>query len=336
LAGCLAAASPSFAQNAAADVLFDEGRKLMAAGHYEEAIPKLKDSYRLEAAAGTLLNLAECYVRTNRTASAWSTYREAAAISASMGEKDRERYAEKHADELKAQLSMLTIVVEPPSRVPGLAVGVNGTAVPEALWGQPFPVDPGTVSIDASAPGKRAWHTSASVKVGADAVTITLPALEDAPVTPATVPAAKEPVKAAATVPAAAPPAGVSPGPAESKAPSSAGSGQRLAGFITGGAGLVGVGVGTALWFNAEATIRDAHCPNQTCVIGVGNPQKHEQGRSEEKAAVAVLGVGGAAVVTGVILLLTAPSRSEMSDSGVSVGFDVGPRGSRLLVGGAL
>ena len=70
------------AQATGADVLFDQGRKLYTAGKYEEAAEKFRESQRLDPAPGTLLNLAECYVKLGKTASGWSTFREAAALAA--------------------------------------------------------------------------------------------------------------------------------------------------------------------------------------------------------------------------------------------------------------
>src|SRR5688572_3120545 len=76
-------ATSASAQGIGADGLFDQGRKLMGDGNYALAAQKLEESHRLEPAPGTLLNLAECYVKLGRTASAWSTYRTAAALAAS-------------------------------------------------------------------------------------------------------------------------------------------------------------------------------------------------------------------------------------------------------------
>src|SRR5450432_3403221 len=72
--GLATMAAPSFARaddSAAAQALFDQGKKAMAALNYAEACPKLEESYRLQEALGTLLNLADCYQRQGKLASAW-------------------------------------------------------------------------------------------------------------------------------------------------------------------------------------------------------------------------------------------------------------------------
>ena len=90
LASCLCAAglasvtSDARAQarpedRAAAESLFSDARRLMQAGDYEQACPKLEASRRLEPGLGTTLNLGDCYEKLGRTASAWGEFRGAAA-----------------------------------------------------------------------------------------------------------------------------------------------------------------------------------------------------------------------------------------------------------------
>src|SRR5512138_843971 len=62
---------------AAARVLFQEARTLADAGDYPAACPKFIDSYRLEAAIGTLLNMADCERRQGQLARAWVSFQKA-------------------------------------------------------------------------------------------------------------------------------------------------------------------------------------------------------------------------------------------------------------------
>ena len=72
--------TPSLAQPrdaAAADTLFRQGREAMKAGDYATACPKFEESQRLDPAAGTVLNLAQCEDQQGKFASAQQHYREA-------------------------------------------------------------------------------------------------------------------------------------------------------------------------------------------------------------------------------------------------------------------
>src|ERR1051326_9215354 len=83
-------AEPTASDKAAAEGLFGDARKLMEAGNYREACPKLEASQRLDPGVGTLLNLADCYEHSGRTASAWMEFLEAASAARESGSADRE------------------------------------------------------------------------------------------------------------------------------------------------------------------------------------------------------------------------------------------------------
>src|SRR5436305_1863991 len=80
-----------------AQALFEEGRRLMAAGKYAEACPKLAASQKLDPGAGTLLNLASCYEKAGQNASSWATFKEAAAAARQSGHADWEKAAREKA-----------------------------------------------------------------------------------------------------------------------------------------------------------------------------------------------------------------------------------------------
>src|SRR5688500_5437698 len=91
-----------------ADELFAEGRRLMARGDYDQACPKFAEAERLRHGVGTLLNLADCYERLGKTASASRVFLEAAAAAHAASDA-RVEIARDRARALEGRLLRLTI-----------------------------------------------------------------------------------------------------------------------------------------------------------------------------------------------------------------------------------
>ncbi|MGH7271978.1 MAG: hypothetical protein ACREJ3_16230, partial [Polyangiaceae bacterium] len=124
-----------------AESLFEDGRALVSAGKIAQACPKFADSERLDPSVATLLNLASCWEKLGRSATAWETYREAASAANAGGRKDYLETALRHADALAPRLARLTVTVADPA--PSQIVKRDGVAVDAAEWGLAIPIDPG-------------------------------------------------------------------------------------------------------------------------------------------------------------------------------------------------
>jgi len=111
----------SSGSSAAAQALFDEAKRLIQQGDAAAACPKLEESERLEPGIGTKLNLANCYEKVGRTASAWILYLEVESDTKRNGQVERQTMAHNRAAALQPRLSHLTISVSPKSRVAGLS-----------------------------------------------------------------------------------------------------------------------------------------------------------------------------------------------------------------------
>ena len=140
------------AASAAATALFAEGRKLVKEGKYAEACPKFEASLKLEHTNGTLFSLADCYAQVGRTASAYARYNEVIERFKHDND-DRLPLAQKNLADLTPRLAWLTIRVADAARVPGLQITRNNAVVPEALFDNSVPVDPGQYAIVVSATG---------------------------------------------------------------------------------------------------------------------------------------------------------------------------------------
>lgn len=158
-----------------AEELFRRAKALMAEKKDREACPLLEESERLDPQIGTLLNLAICHENMGRIASAWGEFK---AVEQRANRNDRVKMAHDRAARLEARLSRLKIVAtEKPA---GLVVKVDGETTGEPLWGG-VAVDPGTRTIEASAPGKVTATVKADVEGEGALVTVTVPRLEDQP-----------------------------------------------------------------------------------------------------------------------------------------------------------
>jgi hypothetical protein len=310
------AAKPSSASSeaAAAQALFYEARALMQKGSYREACPKLEESLRLAPGLGTQFNLADCNEHLGKIATAWVSFLDVAAQAKATNQPTRETVAQKRAAALEARVPRLVVdVIEPPE---GLELTHDGVVVGAAAWGTAVPVDPGSHTVAASAPGKRPWTTTVAAAEG-EIARVEVPELLSAAPIVATSPTgrngdegAPSPVASGATTTTTS----SKPDRATSFPPAvveRAGSPQRTIGWIVIGIGIVGVGVGAGFGL-ASIGKRDesrSYCVGDAC-DATGVALRDDAIRNGNIATVATL-AGGAVVAGGLILALTAPKTTE-------------------------
>jgi hypothetical protein len=175
------ATSASASGASAADALFAEGRDLVDAKRYSEAIAKFSESQKLDPGVGTLLNLAYCYEQIGKTGTAWSTYRAAAAAAREQADAEREQFANERAVRLQGSLAYLTVQLPPSGEPDDLAITLDGAVLPRNTWGTASPIDPGPHDVRATAEGHRPWSYTMEIQAGAGSA-ISIPVLEaDAP-----------------------------------------------------------------------------------------------------------------------------------------------------------
>lgn len=264
----IGAAAPARAQSADAETLFQQGRALVKQGKLAAGCDKLAASARIDPSVGTLLNVGDCREREGKLASAWAAFEKARSLAKQTAhDEQREHEAARRAAKLAPQLATLTIAVADSSD--GLVIRRDHEPIDRALWSTPAPVDPGSYSITAEAPGHKTWHSTVVVASRAHAQ-IVVPVLEAEPPPPV----------AAAPLPAPAPARAIEPAPAPVSAPapipappprfiheratwSTARRGAVALGI--GGAAALGVGVYFGLRANDLQHQADARCPSATC-----------------------------------------------------------------------
>ncbi len=153
-----AAGSPS------AEVLFQEGRRLLLSGRTAEACAMLRESLAIEPASGTLLNVALCDERLGRTATAFDEYREAARLARRQGRDDRAAVAVERGDALRPRLARVTVMA--PHAPPGMIVECDDGPFDGQGLGVPVALNPGLRRLTVSAPRHRPWSTSLELRDG--------------------------------------------------------------------------------------------------------------------------------------------------------------------------
>jgi hypothetical protein len=174
-------AQPAGAQ---AEVLFREGRDLMAAGKYTEACASFEQSQKLEPALSTLLNLAGCREKAGQLATAWGLFLEAERQT--RGAKDASTrklndVAKTRAQKLEPRVSKLAINVPQNSQVDGLEILRDKERIEPVMWNRALPIDGGTYTISARSPGASTWSTQVTIGAEGDTKTVDVPDLRNLP-----------------------------------------------------------------------------------------------------------------------------------------------------------
>jgi serine/threonine-protein kinase len=282
-------------EKARAEALFDQSITLMKAGSFADACPKLAESQRIDPAVGTLLYLGDCLDKTGHVAAAWATFREANALARTQNQTQRADLARDRAASLEKKLPYLRFDGSSASNVTELTL--DGTQIGRATWTDEMPVDPGDHAVEVSAKGF--VKQTLTVHVGpAEHRAVTLPVL------------AKEP---AAAKPAPEPTPDTTPKPAViTPTPDRANTGQwrRPASYALGGAGVVGVAIGSAFGVTAFSKWDSAKplCPNDHCTHeGAGYAS---DARSASTVSTVAFTAGIVLIAAGAYLFFTSPPRA--------------------------
>ncbi len=287
-----------FAQTEQAVALtrFNKGRDLFIAGNYAQAVVEFRAAAELVESPNTRLYIARCEKELGHLARAYVEYQRAATEAADRAQSDP-RYAstrdaaKQESAATEARLGHVTV------RGAGLpkdvVITVAGSPMSAAAIGVSAPVDPGRVSIGAKAKGYKAFRKSVDVTAGADVVVDV--SLEEDPDT------IREP-----TIPETKVTDSKATGVTDEDAPHPevrrVGGGVRVAGYLVGGVGAVGVvlfGTFAVLAQNKFSQIQNA-CG--TRCDGTWN-SAIDEGKRDQLIANASLGVGATLLVAGAIMI---------------------------------
>lgn len=272
----------------AANALFYQARTLMKDGRYREACLRFEESLKLEYGVGTDFNLADCNEKLGKVATALSGFQRVADAARKQNQPEREQLARQRARALEPRVPRLVLDV-PSGGAARLEITRDGVSVDAASWGVPQPVDPGPHHVTATASGRAAWETVVNASEGARVV-VTIP---------------RELTEPAAAI-AETTPTTIAPPVTEERHAL-----LRPAGWALGTLGLVSLGIGTGFAIDSvdRGARSKASCRGDLCNAR-GLELRSDAIRSGNVATVTMIG-GAAALVAGVVLVLTAPTDSR-------------------------
>lgn len=335
-------ADPAGHDPVAARALFNAGKALLESGDWNEACEKFEKSLTLDRNVSTLIKIARCREREGKLATAGDDYERALSLNRENVDQSAKRRAELAAT-IEREFALLRpriprlriVVVDPPS---GLTIRRNGNLVPRAVLGESLPVDPGVHEISLEAPGYAAQRTTVTVSEG-KAPNEDIEVSFRGRLEPSSPTIGGASVVAITPVPAISTPASLAAAAAarqqavDSRAPGTgahsfrgggadAGSGQRTAGFIVGSAGLVGLGGAGYFGLRTLDLVgkSNPYCDHPGGACEEEGMSYREQASRAQTAGIVLAGIGGAALITGITLLLTADSSSRMRAAALSLG----------------
>lgn len=245
----------------------------MAAGNFEIACARFRDSDRLDPAVGTRFNLADCEERRGRVATAWSLFR--GVVSELGAEDDRKPIAEQRAAALLARLPYVTLL-RTNETPPGARVRLDGVELGEGSFGVPLPMDPGAHELVLMADGKQERRVFSLAETQRSDVPLHF----------------------------------VPPEPsADAEASAAAGSSRRTWGYAFGSVGVAGTLTGIVaglVTLDKKSTAND-HCDDARGICDATGRDANASGKTFGAVSGVGFGVGLVGLATGAYLLLTAP-----------------------------
>ncbi len=258
-----------------AEALFRQGRDAVNAGDLPTACEKFAQSYRLDPAAGTLLNLGDCEERRGRLASAWADFNRL--FDTLAPNDDRRALARSRADAVAARLPKIRVMLAS-GTPPEARVFRDGVPIDAAAIGTSVPTDPGAHVFSLRVPD----HADSSAEVK-------LAETEQRDVT----------LKPGAPLPH---PVVAAPPPPEHHGL----GGRRVAALVVGGASVLALGAGfttggVALGSESQSK---AYCSGNVCFDQRG-VDLHQMARTEALVCDILVATGVVALAASAVLWLT-------------------------------
>lgn len=291
----------------AAQALFDQAVAEMKAQKYASACRKLEEVKRiLPDALGAQVELANCYEKEGRLASAWAEWSRVQALSTAAGQSKRAERAAARSRALTPQLSRLTVRLAPEvSALTGVVVQRDGTALGPPQWGLAIPVDGGAHDVEVTAPGYLPFHARVEVARSKGDTVVDVPALTSE------------------GAPSPAPESTPAPPPASSGAASDAATWQKPVSRALIGVGAAGVVTGVvlgalALSNNSRSNDDGCNATTNECTSASGVELRSKALGFATGSTIAFI-AGGVLAGAGIVLWITEPKGLHVNVAGSNV-----------------
>jgi hypothetical protein len=298
-------------EHEAAVTNFQAGRRFVEQNNCRDAIPRFLESLKHEQNVGARFNLAECSRKEGRVADAWNQYKGAEQLAIQKKD-DRAADTRGPLTELEPKVAKIRLVLP---QAADMVVKIDGKVVESTdfnLLTTGYAITPNEPhTIEVTARNYRPW-TKTDVKGIAAAE---LPAM---------------------TV-------DLGPPLVAEGSDAGAGDGQRVAGFVAGGVGLVGVVVGSVFGFMAIKKNSDfknsinTNCTDPANKTGCNDTVRTARTDISGPATISTIGfiAGGVLVAAGAVLYFTAPRAPSTSAARLHVAPAIGVGSAGALLGGS-
>lgn len=314
----------------AADALFREARELMKQKAYDQACPKFSESYRLDPAAGTLYNLAECEQKRGRTASALQQWQELVDLFTREKKLTDKRFdeAKRRAEKLKKLVPTLSISIKADAPKDTIVL-LDGVELRQGSLQTALPTNPGVHKLIARAPYRIDSVIDFELKEK-DAKKFELtPGAEDPDRKPPVVTAAPAATTTAAPIDEKS--TSQSNAPAEKEVPKATRSNSHTGAYIAfgiAGAGLVGTAITAGIVSSKASTVSD-HCDSATKRCDSVGAEAASSGNTMVAVNTAMVAVSVVGIGAGLYLYFRAPGGTQ-----TAVGIAPTHQGSQLSLSG--
>jgi hypothetical protein len=313
----LALAAPAAADNLTSDDLFREGVLLFGRGEIAAACDRFERSYKMDAAPGTLFNLASCHEKQGRLWRARLDYLDLVQRATAAGKLDKAKLSRDRLASVEARLPKVALIFPAGSNVATIVLD-DASLAPET-WHDPVPVDPerGTHAVEFRAPARATVQKTITI-TGAAVLNVDVPLLQPEPAVTST-PGSAPPASTPTTVPATEP-ASDAPRASQKEPPPPARRSVPVAGYVLLGTGVVALGVGTFFAFQAasQKSDADAACGSSTGVCPTAGQTQAASSKFDDYRTSAIVsgvgfGLGAIAVGVGLYMVLSTPGPSSTS-----------------------